>query len=80
MLPLIRLTNHNSPYPECLINIGSGSRLSRTEFHNHVYPVLAAMAPYNEYLAADTKRPLVNALQNGLLSRRVSIWRHPWHG
>ena len=67
VLPLIKLTHQNSAYPECLINVGG--KLSKTEFNNNVYPVLAAMAPYNEYLSADTKRPLVNALQNGLLSR-----------
>ena len=72
-MPLIKLTSHNSVYPGCLINAkeltASGGKVSRTEFHNYVYPVLAAMAPYNEYMAGDTKRPLVNALQNGLLSK-----------
>ena len=72
-MPLIKLTSHNSVYPGCLINAkeltAGGGKVSRTEFHNYVYPVLAAMAPYNEYMAGDTKRPLVNALQNGLLSK-----------
>jgi len=68
VVPLIELTRHNSPYPECLVNVGQ-QKLYRTEFHNHVYPVLAAMAPYNEYLTSATARPMVTVLQNGLLSK-----------
>ena len=66
--PLIDLTKNNSPYPDCLTNIQT-SRLLKSEFQQHVYPVLAAMAPYNEYLESTTTRALINALQNGLLSR-----------
>ena len=66
--PLIDLTKNNSPYPDCLTNIQM-SRLLKSEFQQHVYPVLAAMAPYNEYLESTTTRALINALQNGLLSR-----------
>ena len=66
--PLIDLTKNNSPYPDCLTNIQT-SRLLRSEFQQHVYPVLAAMAPYNEFLESTTTRALINALQNGLLSR-----------
>ena len=40
--PLIDLTKNNSPYPDCLTNIQS-SRLLKSEFQQHVYPVLAAM-------------------------------------
>ena len=66
--PLIDLTKPNSPYPDCLKNLQM-HRLSKSDFHNAVYPVLAAMAPYNEYLESMTTRALINTLQNGLLSR-----------
>jgi len=47
--PLIKLTTRGeSKYPECLVNTPSG--FGRTDFHNHVFPVLAAMASYNEHL------------------------------
>ena len=69
--PLIDLTKQNSPYPECLTNILT-HRLSKSDFQNQVYPVLAAMAPYNEFLDSTTTRALINALQNGLLSRECN--------
>ena len=36
------------PYPESLVN--KPKIFGRSDFHNHVFPVLAAMASYNEYL------------------------------
>jgi tuberous sclerosis protein 2 len=69
--PLIDLTKPNSIYPDCLTNIQT-PRLLKSEFLHQVYPVLAAMAPYNEYLDSTTTRALINSLQNGLLSRECN--------
>ena len=45
------------------------ANFSRSEFHNRVFPVLAAMASYNEYLESPAQKALINALHVGLLSR-----------
>ena len=66
--PLVRLTQKDSGYPEVLINTPPAG-FSRADFHNRVFPVLAAMASYNEYLDSGVQRSLINALHIGLLSR-----------
>ena len=48
VVPLVRLTSRECPFPEGLVNKPKG--FGRSDFHNHVFPVLAAMASYNEYL------------------------------
>ncbi len=50
--PLVKLTQRDSGYPESLVNVPRPGGLSRAEFHNHVFPVLAAMASYNEFLVS----------------------------
>ena len=48
--PLVRLTQRDSGYPEALVNVPP-SGISRAGVSQHnVFPVLAAMASYNEYL------------------------------
>ncbi len=53
--PLVRLTQRDCGYPEVLVNTPP-SGFSRADFHNHVFPVLAAMASYNEYLVREIKK------------------------
>ena len=73
------MTIQNSKYPEILFNLPhpdptTGRKFSRGDFQNKVYPVLAAVAPYNEYLDKDNKitRNVISALQNGLVSKECS--------
>lgn len=68
--PLVDLTSRNSHYHEVLVN--KPPNFSRSEFHNTVFPVLAAMASYNEFLEPPCQRSLINALHVGLLSRECS--------
>ncbi|TRY76727.1 hypothetical protein TCAL_07432 [Tigriopus californicus] len=68
--PLVELTSRNSKYPEVLVN--TLPNFSRSEFHNTVFPVLAAMASYNEFLEPSSQRSLINALHVGLLSRECN--------
>ena len=78
--PLIELTSANSGYPENLFNQPepdpiTHKKFSRGEFNNKVYPVLAALAPYAEFLENPnlSKTPvtknIVIALLNGLTHR-----------
>ena len=84
--PLIELTSPNSNYPECLLNLplesenGGGKKFSKGDFQNKVYPVLAAIAPYAEYLEttkasfsqSKVTREIIKALQNGLTHKECS--------
>ena len=67
-LPLVDLTSRESKLPDGLRNKPARG-LTRSEFHNHVFPVLAAMASFNEYLEPAVQRELINALHTGLLSK-----------
>ncbi len=53
VVPLIKLTNKESGYPDILVNTPHKG-FGRVDFHNHVFPVLAAMASYNEHLVRIT--------------------------
>lgn len=53
--PLIELTSPKSSYPDILFNLPdsdliTGRKYTKGEFQNKVYTVLAAIAPYTEYL------------------------------
>ena len=53
--PLIELTCQTGNYPDILFNHPesdpvTGRKFSKGDFFNKVYPVLAAIAPYSEYL------------------------------
>jgi tuberous sclerosis protein 2 len=85
IVPLIELTNPTSVYPDILFNLpppdpNTGRRFSKGDFQNRVFPVLAAIAPYSEYLEgtmasfsqSQVTRNIVQALQNGLLSKECS--------
>ena len=52
--PLIGLTDSSLKYPDILSNLpickDTGKKYSRGDFVNKVYSVLAAIAPYSEYL------------------------------
>lgn len=69
-LPLVDLTSRESKLPDGLKN--KPSSLTRSEFHNRVFPVLAAMASFNEYLESAVQRELINALHTGLLSKECN--------
>ena len=49
--------------------VNTPANFSRSEFHNRVFPVLAAMASYHEYLESPAQKALINALHVGLLSK-----------
>ena len=68
--PLVDLTSRNNKYPEILSN--TPQSFSRSDFHNHVFPVLSAMASYNEHLEPTAQRNLINALHVGLLSKECA--------
>lgn len=70
-LPLVDLTSRESKLPDALKN-KPASGLTRSEFHNRVFPVLAAMASFNEYLESAVQRELINALHTGLLSKECN--------
>jgi tuberous sclerosis protein 2 len=67
VLPLVDLTSRECKLPDGLINKPPG--LNRSEFHNRVFPVLAAMASFNEYLESAAQREMINSLHTGLLSK-----------
>ena len=58
-LPLVDLTSRESKLPDGLRNKPARG-LTRSEFHNHVFPVLAAMASFNEYLEPGVQRELID--------------------
>ena len=72
-------TNKDKEYPDILFNLPepseTGKKFSKGDFQNKVYPVLAAIAPYADYLEmsktsaltqSKVPREIVKAIQNGL--------------
>ena len=81
--PLIELVQKDSKHPEILFNLpdpdpSTGRKFSKGDFQSKVYPVLAAIAPYADYLETNktsfsqskVSREIVTALQNGLLEHK----------
>ena len=71
--PLIELTTPSLSYPDILFNLPepdpvTGRKYSRAEFYNKVYPVLAAIAPYSEYLESTSNSKVTRAIVTTLLS------------
>ena len=64
------LTSRESKLPDALQN--KPPSLTRSEFHNRVFPVLAALASFNEYLESAVQRELINSLHTGLLSKECN--------
>ena len=71
--------NKDKEYPDMLFNLPepseTGKKFSKGDFQNKVYPVLAAIAPYADYLEmskasaltqSKVPREIVKAIQNGL--------------
>ena len=69
--PLVKLTQRESGYPESLFNTPSAG-FSRAEFHNQVFPVLAAMASYNEYLV----RRVLLLLQRNVTAANLFLYTY----
>ncbi|CAB4056451.1 TSC2 [Lepeophtheirus salmonis] len=68
--PLVSFTDKNSNFPLHLTN--TPSKFSKSDFHNHIFPVLAALASYNEFLVPASQSSLIRALELGLLSKECN--------
>ena len=68
--PLIDLTAPEQKYPEVLFNLppeDAGKKYSRGDFFNKVYSVLAAIAPYSEFLEGSQTQSFSQSKVNNLI-------------
>ncbi|XP_060567265.1 tuberin-like isoform X2 [Ruditapes philippinarum] len=54
-------------FPEKLV--GAPAKLTRSDFHAYVFPVLAAMVTYHNYLDRNRQRELIKCLEFGMVSK-----------
>ncbi|XP_053386314.1 tuberin-like isoform X2 [Mercenaria mercenaria] len=58
-------------FPEKLV--GAPAKLTRSDFHAYVFPVLAAMVTYHNYLDRNRQRELIKCLEFGMVSKCAKL-------
>ena len=74
--PLIDLTAPEQKYPEVLFNLppeDAGKKYSRGDFFNKVYSVLAAIAPYSEFLEGSQTQSFSQSKVNNLIIKSENL-------
>jgi tuberous sclerosis protein 2 len=64
---MLQVSDKSMGLPETLRN--TPAKLTRSEFHGCVFPVLASLASYHAYLEPSLQQRLIKCLEFGLVSR-----------
>lgn len=64
---LLQVSDKSLGLPDTLRN--TPPKLTRSEFHGYVFPVLASLASYHAYLEPSHQQRLIKCLEFGLVSR-----------